>query len=162
MALEKIRIDDGWWNDADELRRREWQIAVKESLADGELKFLPNASRLDIHAASHGYEFALRDSAGETLAAVEVPRDALSKQVQEYVDVVRQMERVDMGYGAARLEALDMAKKLTHDDAGRVLERLCAPLGVDHPTGRRLFTLLFTLRVDTSRLTGFRAHRPVR
>jgi hypothetical protein len=55
-----------------------------------------------------------------------------------------------------------MAKKVTHDDAGRKLQRLCRPLGADHDTCRRLFSLLLALRVDTTRLTGIHGHRPIR
>ena len=55
-----------------------------------------------------------------------------------------------------------MAKKVTHDKAGRALKRHLRDLRMDHPTARRLFTLLVSLRVDTTRLTGVYGHRRIR
>ena len=60
------------------------------------------------------------------------------------------------------MEALDMAKKVTHDRAGRVLKRELRQFGLDFETARRLFTLLLSLRVDTTRLTGIHGHRTIR
>ena len=62
----------------------------------------------------------------------------------------------------ARLEALDMAKKVTHDKAGRMIRRLAPDLGLDLETARRLFSLLFSLRVDTTKLLGAHGHRTAR
>jgi uncharacterized protein (UPF0262 family) len=60
------------------------------------------------------------------------------------------------------MEALDMAKKVTHDRAGRVLKRELRDFGFDLETSRRLFTLLLSLRVDTTRLVGIHGHRRIR
>ncbi|MBW2223750.1 MAG: UPF0262 family protein [Deltaproteobacteria bacterium] len=60
------------------------------------------------------------------------------------------------------MEALDMAKKVTHDRAGRVLKRELRDVGFDLETSRRLFTLLLSLRVDTTRLVGIHGHRTIR
>ena len=162
MKLAEIHIDEATWNGADGARQREWRIAMDEMLADDGLAFVPNAHALRVTMTEQGFHLALTNGAGEELGQVDVLRDALSKHVTEYVDIVRQMERVDVGMGASRIEALDMAKKVTHDDAARTLVRAARPLGMDHGTCRRLFTILFALRVDTSRLTGVRGHRPVR
>jgi uncharacterized protein (UPF0262 family) len=75
---------------------------------------------------------------------------------------VRELARADVQGGLARLEALDVAKKVTHDKAGRLLQRRCVDLEIDHPTARRLFSLLFALRVDTTRLHGVHGHRRIR
>jgi len=55
-----------------------------------------------------------------------------------------------------------MAKKVTHDRAGRVLKRELRDFGFDLETSRRLFTLLLSLRVDTTRLVGIYGHRRIR
>ena len=59
-------------------------------------------------------------------------------------------------------KALDMAKKVTHDRVGRLLKRELRGLGFDLETSRRLFTLLLSLRVDTTKLPGVHGHRTIR
>jgi uncharacterized protein (UPF0262 family) len=105
----------------------------------------------------------LRDERGVEIAVAVVPQDALRGHLREYVDVVRQLSRAHDAGGRARITALDMAKKVTHDRGARVLEEACGHLGVDHATCRRLFTLIFALRVDTAdALLSHRGHRRVR
>ena len=104
----------------------------------------------------------LLDESGSTLAQERIPRDALATLVTEYVDIVRQIAKDDASGGLARLEALDMAKKVVHDRAAQMLQHACEGFGMDHATARRLFTLLLGLRVDTTRLVGVHGHRRVR
>lgn len=162
MGLEEVRIDDRTWEDADEARRHEYRLAIQELLSDDGLSFPEEARRLSITVGEQTSVLELLDGAGGSLGSAEVPRHALQKHVTEYVDIVRQLERAQRGGGSTSVEALDMAKKLAHDDAARTLRRLCRPLRADHDTCRRIWTLLLTLRVDTTRLTGVRGHRPVR
>lgn len=162
MPLEEVRIDDRTWEDADEPRRHEYRLAIQEMLSDEGLSFPEDARTLAVTLGQQGIVLALLTGTGEPIAQAEVPRSALSPHVAEYVDIVRQLERAQRGGGSASVEALDMAKKLAHDDAARTLRRICRPLSADHDTCRRIWTLLLTLRVDTTRLTGVRGHRPVR
>jgi uncharacterized protein (UPF0262 family) len=162
MPLTRIEIDARTWDTAARARRTEWLAAIHEMLADWEIRFLEGADSLTVTVTAQGTALELRDFHGDAMASCDVPRSALSVHVTEYIDVVTQIYRVDQGAGSARLEALDMAKKLAHDDAARTLRRLCRPLGADHATCRRLWTLLFALRVDTTKLGGARGHRAVR
>jgi len=79
----------------------------------------------------------------------------LSDHIDEYLDTVRQITSAG---SLNQVEALDMAKKVTHDRAGRVLKRALREYGFDLETSRRLFTLLLSLKVDTTRITGVRGH----
>ncbi len=162
MKLIAIRIDERTWNEADDRRRAEWRAAMHELTADPELELLATAHTLRVEVSEQAIVLELVDGSEVSLARAIVPRDALAKHVTEYVDVVRRIEQAVEGVGSARVEALDMGKRMVHDDAAKVVEKVCAPLGVDHWTSRKLFTLLFALRVDTTRLVGYRAHRPVR
>jgi uncharacterized protein (UPF0262 family) len=163
MSLEKVVIDERTWGDADDARRLEWQRSIEKLLEEPELlAFVEGARALHVAVSGQATTLELRDASGASLGSAVVPRSALSEHVTEYVDIVRQLDAAEQGIGSARLEVLDMAKKLAHDDAAKTIEKLCAPLGVDHETSRRLWTLLLTLRVDTTRLTGVRGHRPVR
>ncbi len=161
--LSDVVIDERTWADAEEARRAEWTSAIRDMLAHAdELSFAPDAARLLVTVSAQASTLDLVGKGGEPLGSCVVSRSALSSHVTEYVDIVRQIDKAEHGMGSARLEALDMGKKLAHDDAAKTLEKLCEPLGADHETCRRLWTLLLVLRVDTTRLTGVRGHRPVR
>lgn len=160
--LREVTIDERTWSEASEARRREWTQAIRELTTPGEAVLREDGERLAITQTQQAVELVLHDAAGEPLAEVSIPHDALADLVREYVDTVRAIARADAMGGLKRLEALDMAKRVTHDDAGRFLERRCRPFAIDHPTGRRLFTLLLALKVDTTRLVGVHGHRRVR
>lgn len=162
MPLEEVRIDARTWDDANEARRHEYRLAIQEMLSATELSLPEEARLLRVTVGEQGTVLELEDAEGNVIGQADVPRSAIQPHVTEYVDIVRQLEKAQSGGGATSVEALDMAKKLAHDDAARTLRRLCRPLSADHDTCRRIWTLLLTLRVDTTRLTGVRGHRPVR
>lgn len=160
--LERIEIDERTWTGGTEARRLEWDAAIREMLMPGEVVIREDVRSLGVTMREQGVVLEGRDEAGQPVVTVEIPHDALGELITEYVDIVRQIAKADAHGGVARLEALDMAKKATHDRAGRLLKRLCRPLAIDHPTARRLFTLLLGLKVDTTRLVGVHGHRRVR
>lgn len=160
--LREIRIDDRTWDEAEPNRRLEWRVSIDQMLADEAVAFPEEAGALAVTVSRSGALLELFDTNGASLGTAEIPRASLTEHITEYVDVVRQMDKVGEGAGSSRLEALDMAKKLAHDDAARTLKRLLKPIEVNHAGCRRLWTLLLTLLVDTTRLVGIRGHRPVR
>ncbi len=162
MPLREVNIDDRTWSEASENRRREWTLTIRELTTPGEAVIRDDAQALAITQTQQAVELVLHDGEGSVLAEVAIPHDALADLITEYVDTVREIARADAMGGLKRLEALDMAKRVTHDDAGRFLERRLRPFEIDHPTGRRLFTLLLALKVDTTRLVGVHGHRRVR
>jgi uncharacterized protein (UPF0262 family) len=157
-----VRIDDRTWKTAEAARREEWLLSIHEILASPALSFPAEAVRLRVELGDQHTTLTLEDAESRTVGQASVAKAALTEHVREYIDIVRQMDRVGEGLGSVRLEALDMAKKLAHDDAARTLRRLLKPLHANHETCRLLWTLLLTLRIDTTRLTGVRGHRPVR
>ena len=160
--LARVRIDDRTWEEAAEARRLEWQAAIREMLVPGEAVFREDAEVLEITLTQQAVVLELRDARGAELADVLLAHDLLADLIREYVDIVRELARADARGGVSRLEALDMAKKVTHDKAGRLIERRCRAFGIDHPTARRLFSLILALRVDTTRLHGVHGHRRIR
>jgi uncharacterized protein (UPF0262 family) len=62
------------------------------------------------------------------------------------------MAKLGVSANSPRLEALDIAKRITHDEAGETVLTLLGALKPDHGTARRFFTLLVTLLYDTTRL----------
>lgn len=164
MPLIAIDLDDDTLGSATEARRAEWNLAIAELLRRHVFDFpgVADAWRLRLERSEQALHVEARAESGDVLLRAAVSRDVLTQQVKEYVDVVRRMARDDGSLHPAQLEALDMGKKVIHDDAARALARALPELGADHETYRRLFTLVLSLRVDTTKLTGVYGHRPVR
>jgi uncharacterized protein (UPF0262 family) len=162
MPLADVRIDEQTWEEATHERRLEWGANIRELVDAADVAMREDAARLTVTVTQQHFLLELEDAAATVVATIDIPHDELADVVREYVDVVRQIASTDGPGGLTRLEALDMAKKVTHDRAGRLLKRRCRALGIDHATARRLFTLLLSLRVDTTRLVGVHGHRRVR
>ncbi len=159
MALSTVNIDENTWEHTTDERRIEWEANIREFLNPDKLEIRPDIESLDITVTEQQIALAAKDAAGNLLDDTAVPHNLLSPHIHEYVDTVRQ---IAIAEGVARLEALDMAKKVSHDRAGRFLKRHFRELRMDLTTARRLFTLLLSLRVDTTRLVGIHGHRRIR
>ena len=147
---------------ASEVRQIEWEANIQELLEPGHAVFADGGSILAIEHTEQQFVLILRDDAGTEVARASLLHQTLRDGIIEYVDTVRQIASLDHeGGGVTRLEALDMAKKATHDKIARILKRELRPLGVDHDTARRLFTLLLSIQVDTTRLHGVHGHRRI-
>lgn len=161
VPVTEVQIDPVVLSSCDETRRREWQAIAAEILKDGRFELAVGPHVLWVTSNEQATTFELRPEVGESIH-VEVLRESVARFIGEYIDIVRRMAAEDLARHSVELEALDMAKKVTHDMAARTIERLCRPLGVDHDTARRLFTLLLAIRVDTTKITGIHSHRPLR
>ena len=155
-----ICLDERTWEGGSEARKLEWQAALRELADPLEGRFDVELKALKVTMSQQGFQLGGTLRSGDTLS-IDIPHDQLENLIHEYIDTVREIARADQSGGVLRLEALDMAKKVTHDKAGRFLERRCRPLGIDHPTARRMFTLLLAMRIDTTRLVGVHGHRRI-
>jgi uncharacterized protein (UPF0262 family) len=70
------------------------------------------------------------------------------------MQVCVEMGKLGEGAASPKLEALDIAKRLVHDEAGETMRALLRTVRPDHATARRLFTLIVTLLYDTTRLAA--------
>lgn len=155
MPLEGVVLDERLAERGSEAQRADWDTNIRELLANSSCK-VDEPATLHIRLAERGFELELVAADSESLGSVTVEHEQLSGHIDEYLDIVRQMTSAD---SLNQMEALDMAKKVTHDRAGRVLKRALRDHGFDLETSRRLFTLLLSLKVDTTRLAGLRGHR---
>ena len=162
MLLRRVVIDELTWRSAPELRRHEWRLAIDELLDEHAFEHDPVEVDLEIELGKHRTILRfLRD--GEAVATGHVDHATMRAHVDDYVAICKKMGALDQGSGSAKVEALDMAKKLAHDAAARTLASMLDGVKPDLRTSRRLFTLLLTLYVDTSRLAMVHAHkRPYR
>jgi uncharacterized protein (UPF0262 family) len=150
-VLVEIRIDDSVWNSAADERRREWRLLMAELIEhhppDGAQEV-----RLSIATAIGETVLSFERLDGTLASRVSLPDDLLAPHFRAYLDVCRNMTMLDEGSHSARLEALDMGKKVTHDRAARSILDRCGPIVPDHDTARRLFSLLTSLKFDTTQL----------
>lgn len=154
MKIHSTRIDEALWEEASETRRKEWQTHIEDLEQGGDPEGDPY--KLEIRATS--YEAELRFIGKENFA-ITLKREDFESIVDEYLDTMKQISEAQGGGNIDRVEALDMAKKVTHDRASRLLRRQLSELNIDHEGGRRLFTLIFAIWVDTS-LIALKHPRP--
>jgi uncharacterized protein (UPF0262 family) len=158
MPLNDVVIDERTLQRGSDAQHIEWETNVRELLSKAESR-TQDVATLHLSVTEQRFVLDFRREDGSELVSVSVPHMLLSELMTEYIDIVRQIAEAD---GVNQMEALDMAKKVTHDRAGRTLKRELRELGFDLEMSRRLFTLLLSLRVDTTRLVGIHGHRTIR
>jgi uncharacterized protein (UPF0262 family) len=158
-VLLDIRIHVPTWSAAPAERRRERSLLIAELLE----KHPPDEGhglRLVITPIEgKGTSLGFEGLDGGPSSEIRLAPEVLEPHYREYCDICHRMWMLDEGSHSARLEALDMAKKVAHDRAARVLTQICAPLFADHATARCLFSLLVSLHFDTTLMT--RGHRVI-
>jgi uncharacterized protein (UPF0262 family) len=158
MPLSSVVIDERTLQRGSEAQHIEWDANVRQLLSNARGSVGP-AGVLEISMTEQRFVLDFLADDGHQLGAVAIPHELLSEHITEYVDIVRQIASSE---SVNQMEALDMAKKVTHDRAGRLLKRELRGFGFDLETCRRLFTLLLSLRIDTTRLLGIHGHRTIR
>lgn len=155
VPLIAVSVDSTLRANAPASRLTEWDLASLEVLDEHTLTLPEKDFRLTVCVAPLGTTLRFFGPEPADNLSFFVPAEALAPHLHEYTHICRRMTQLEEGGESSKLEALDMAKKLAHDDGGRTLARVLAPLAADLPTGRRMFTLLFTLHVDTTTLRAF-------
>ncbi len=158
MPFASVAIDERTRAKGSEAQRAEWDASLRELLdavrARGDFE-----ARLQVSVTEKHFLIEAFSPGGELAATTTIPHELFAPHITEYVDIVRQIADAE---GVNQMEALDMAKKVTHDRVARVLKRELRDFGFDHESSRKLFTLLLSLRVDTTKLAGVYGHRPMR
>lgn len=151
----ELLIDDATWSAGTTVRRHEWRLAIDELLQEGRFQ-LPDGqngvARALVTLAPTHVRLELRDQVGHVTLRQELPLSVLRPLMNEYMETIQEMSKLKLSANSPRLEALDIAKRLTHDEAGETVVTLLGALKPDHGTARRFFTLLVTLLFDTTRL----------
>lgn len=158
--LVEIILDDATWDAASLERRGEWRVVLDELIEAHKFALTPppesavdgSGMRLFVTADPERIRFDAQTLGGRHVVAAEVPIAEMRETLAEYFKICFDMGRLGEGDNSSKLEALDIAKRLVHDEAAEVVQRLLHPLAPDHPTARRLFTLVVALHFDTTRL----------
>lgn len=151
--LADVLIDDITWRCATRARRAEWLQAITDLVDEAKL-LAPTALPLRVYVTveAHGIAAAFHDPRGTQVGRLVVPRVAIAPLFREYMQTLHSIAGSASAVNSPQLEALDIARRLTHDDAAQLLIRHCETVRPDHATARRLFTLLVLLTHDTTKL----------
>jgi uncharacterized protein (UPF0262 family) len=156
----RIIIADELWGTTSTAREQEWQ----QALMDFNVKH--DGQPPDITVARREDGGATLRLGGLAVGEVEVGLsfDLLRDHFRDYRDVIARIARATAGsFGMRDYEALDMAKKGVHDEAGfRIRKALRPHVELDLKVARRIFTVLFLILADipADLVTNHRCHGP--
>lgn len=171
VLLADVHIDEATWRLANGPRHAEWRQAIAELVedgaftldADGEVgrgsdtkREPPVTLRGRVALAPDAVKLWLFDGRDDEVGHMELQRPVLAPLLREYTQLVSSLESAlgdstgSLGDPAPQVEAIDIARRLLHDDAAELLRRSCVGARPDHKTARRLFTLLVLLTHDTT------------
>ena len=159
--LTELLIDDATWSAGTTVRRHEWRLAIDEILHEGRFVLPDGEAHATVTLAPTRVVVEVRGADGRVTAHQELPLATLRPLMAEYMETIGEMAKLGVSANSPRLEALDIAKRITHDEAGETVVSLLGALKPDHGTARRFFTLLVTLLYDTTRL-GHASDKPSR
>ena len=92
--------------------------------------------------------FDIRTEDGTELNRVTLPLSPFRKIVRDYFMVCESYYNAIKKSTPAQIEALDMGRRGLHNEGSDLLrERLAGKITIDHPTSRRLFTLVCVLHI---------------
>lgn len=157
-VLVELRLDEQTWQSGTPTRQAEWRLCVDEILSEGLFgegggEPVPRGQKGLLTVLPTAIELKLTDGAsGRPDVVHRIPIQSLRPLMTDYMDTIRQMARLPHGTNSPQLEALDIAKRITHDEAGELVQTFLPSLRPSHGTARRLFTLLVTVFHDTTHI----------
>ncbi len=160
-VLRDIIVDEVTWRCATRPRRAEWLMAIEELIASA--AFAIDSKESDSHAAAlHGkvsvepsaIAVTLRTDDGTEVGRLQLDRPVIGPVLREYLRILRAIEGSGLSETSPHFEALDIARRLIHDDAAQLVQRYFSGVHPDQETARQLFSLMVLLTHDTSRLAS--------
>nr|WP_314467159.1 UPF0262 family protein [uncultured Novosphingobium sp.] len=153
--ISHIELDDATilWRNADIEQER--RIAIFDLIEDNVFKPVrafeaghegPYRLRLSVRDGRLSLELA--DESGNPLETMMLGLARFRRPVREYFAVCESYYQAIRKASAQEIETIDMARRGIHDSAAELLlERLDGKVATDHPTARRLFTLICVLHI---------------
>jgi len=103
---------------------------------------------LHLSAEEGRLNFDIRTEDGLELTRVALPLSPFRKIVRDYFMVCESYYNAIEKATPAQIEAFDMGRRGLHNEGSELLqERLAGKIAIDHPTSRRLFTLVCVLHI---------------
>jgi uncharacterized protein (UPF0262 family) len=160
-VLRDIMVDEVTWRYATRPRRAEWQAAIEELVARAAFAVegqAPQTGQCGLHGQvvvePGAIAVTLRDDAGAEVGRLQLDRPVIAPVLREYLRILRAIEGSELSETSPHFEALDIARRLIHDDAAQLVQRSFSGARPDQETARQLFSLMVLLTHDTSRLAS--------
>ncbi len=153
--IAKIALDEDTilWRNADVEQER--RVAIYDLIEDNVFKPLRAVEAghdgpYDVKLAVHDGRLALTigDKDGNPLETLVLGLARFRRPIRDYFAICDSYYQAIRKATAAEIETIDMARRAIHNDAAELLlERLDGKVETDHPTARRLFTLICVLHI---------------
>lgn len=153
--ISHIELDDATilWRNADIEQER--RIAIFDLIEDNVFKPVraraaghegPYRLRLSVRDGRLSLEIAAED--GTALETLVLGLARFRRPIREYFAICESYYQAIRKASAQEIETIDMARRGVHNEAAEMLlERLEGKIETDHPTARRLFTLICVLHI---------------
>lgn len=153
--ISHIELDDATilWRNADIEQER--RIAIFDLIEDNMFRPLracaaghegPYHLRLSVHDGRLSLE--IRSESGTELETLVFGLARFRRPIREYFAICESYYQAIRKSTAQEIETIDMARRAIHNEASELLmERLEGKVEIDHPTARRLFTLICVLHI---------------
>jgi hypothetical protein len=157
--ITDFRLDDATWASGTDARKLDWTVLLRELVEHGEFAERL-AGRFLLATPSEDYvTIEALDDDGAVVYEERVAWESLKGTIAEYIAIIDQLDGSGRHRDTEWFATLDMAKKVVHDRAAAALLESGFGASSEKATLRRLFSLLFALRVDTSRMRYASGHR---
>ena len=133
----------------------ERETAITDLLKDN--RFAPHSGRvgpfhLNLAIAENRLAMEIRalgdEPEGGSSETITLALAPFQRIVKDYFLVCESYYETIRGHGLAHVEAIDVGRRSLHDEGSALLiERLAGKVAIDHPTARRLFTLICVLHL---------------
>lgn len=155
--IADLLVDDVTWRVATRTRRAEWQQAIGELIEEGELEAPPGTEELSplriyVTVLADRIDALFHDRRGAEVGRLSLPRPIIAPVFREYMTLLTSIGAQGAEGYSPQVEALDIARRLLHNDAADLLIRHADQVIPSHKTARRLFTLFVLLTHDTTKL----------
>ena len=153
--IAKIALDEDTilWRSADIEQER--RVAIYDLIEDNVFK--PVRAVEAGHHGPYDLKLAVQDgrlvltigeAGGEPLETLILGLARFRRPIRDYFAICDSYYQAIRKATAAEIETIDMARRAIHNDAADLLlERLEGKVETDHPTARRLFTLICVLHI---------------
>jgi uncharacterized protein (UPF0262 family) len=147
-AIAQVTLHPGMLATARPDQRREWEDALLEVRSTKGLRLRAEglggeALQMQIRSRPWGFELKVRDPSGKVVQDLALRSSELQSSIDEYLEIVERMAPDAADFARARIETLDIAKRLVHDQSAQRIRRLLSEsVMLDLEAARRLFSLL--------------------